>query len=628
MENNGLFDSQFNLGSKGSGNKPRLGHTGFGAKGNNQNKVKHHDYIPLVVEEVKKSMETKKMFHTVSFDKGGETHEATFTYADMYQVLAECGHDMCRTDERAIKESVEQQIKDKGIGITNTYEQLGWCCLDGELAHKGNTLLSNSLTAVYDGKYDLEPKGCRESMVERLKTVICPYIALLFAFISGLVANTIGFLKRCGVDVPTVLLNICGQSTTGKTTAARLIVSVGSNPFHTDGKDCLLSTCNTTASALLETVREIYGFPVAFDELGALDDKINMRPILYALANGKDKGRYGQIKSEWSSLVAFTGEFSLLELTDKTDGILIRVFNLPNISWVCSDEQAAEVNAFCKDFSGLPLDMYARTLFDMDKDEVIKYYNSLVKKTSDKLPLQGAYKSRAAKVVAAYKLTAAIAEKTFNVDMHRKEIGDFLLQSLTNTAQELEREDIYESFMGYITVNSCYFHNDPPTDYCISSTIRGQEVYTSDLVKKPQTKVYGYFDYKYYAEDKKLIQYVIIVKDIFDSWFRDRFGAHEDIEKVLSKWAEQDILVKSESDRYCFRIRDKKHVSLLQVSDSGAYVNCYKIRCNHPIGVTFTDENPVGAAKPLPKGTVTTKTVEEMLSDNDESSSDSSPDDK
>lgn len=128
-------------------------------------------------------------------------------------------------------------------------------------------------------------------------------------------------------------VNLFGQSSTGKTTIAKVCVSIVSSPEY-------LLTCRTTDNALEKTALAHNDCPMILDEAAQMSSK-NMGESVYMLGNGAGKERM-KPDGELRPLITFrsnfmlTGEIPVSQHIEEggnreTEGQLIRVLDIPAV---------------------------------------------------------------------------------------------------------------------------------------------------------------------------------------------------------------------------------------------------------------------------------------------------------
>lgn len=104
----------------------------------------------------------------------------------------------------------------------------------------------------------------------------------------GLSSPVLAYLKQGHPDLKSLLIHLSGDSTTGKTTALSLAVSVAGNP--NSGERSLLRHWNGTLTSVMASLENIHGIPVAFDELST-NTHSNLTSLVYSLTEGIGRAR-------------------------------------------------------------------------------------------------------------------------------------------------------------------------------------------------------------------------------------------------------------------------------------------------------------------------------------------------
>lgn len=232
--------------------------------------------------------------------------------------------------------------------------------------------------------------------------------------IMGLSACTVGYLSHVSdIPVSTFIFDINGKSTTGKTTCAKLAISMGGSVQSRSDKVSLSATCSTTANALYGILNDNFGYPMLFDETGRFGKFHNYMEMIYALADGTDKARMtknGAISTvkHWSTSILFTGEAPMLDKADKADGLIVRVIPLSNVKWTENKSQAHNVDAFSCKYAGLPIQKLARYICSQSSEEIAALYKYDIDLLADKIPVKEEFRDRIAKFVALLSLTTTL----------------------------------------------------------------------------------------------------------------------------------------------------------------------------------------------------------------------------
>ena len=456
------------------------------------------------------------------------------------------------------------------------YRNLGWCRLENQVLFKGHELKYLDKEQVhYNGNYDIQPRGKLDDFQKCLKKLIIGNTPLEVAVTLGLSACVVGYI-RLHTSVSNLICSIHGKTTTGKTTAAKLAISMGGNPYCGDDKISLAGTCSTTANAMYGQLRGNHGYPMLFDELGSISKSTDIEQMLYCIAEGEDKKRMtksGDIRllEKWSTTIIFTSEYPIFT-SDVQSGLNVRVLNLADVEWTKNAKQARNIELFSKAFAGLGIDILADYIVN-NASGIYQSYESYVSEISDNLKVDSSLKVRTSKPIAILKLTAELASKAFGVQFNVDEIVQFIVNAVEKEKPIPSWKKMYDEVLQHIEKDKNIFLKGSPLSKKVNQS-------TPDEFGS----CCGYIEYR--NEQNTLIpQYCIVTEVILKKWCIK----YEDFESNLKEWFERNLLEKQKRDRY---IRDE-YISL-----SSGKVKCYKILYNDNYSVGFREKSSIkGKAK-------------------------------
>lgn len=354
--------------------------------------------------------------------------------------------------------------------------------------------------------------------------------------------------------MPTLIFDINGKSTTGKTTCAKLAISMGGSVQGSVDKVSLSATCSTTANALYGILNDNFGYPMLFDETGRFGRYHNYMEMIYALADGTDKARLtknGTISTvkHWATSVLFTGEAPILEKADKTDGLIVRVIPLGNVKWTESKSQAHDVDAFSYNYAGMPIQKLAKYLYTHEEADVVELYKSDIELLADRIPVKEDFRERVAKSVSILSLTSLLAEKALRIKFHKEKIIEFFLDNIADASPQTEAEKAFE----YI-VNK-YYEN-------LGKFIKTGDN-ENDIFTIARKECFGIIWYGYSRKSfnhGEAVDLLVIVKNIFLEWMEK--GGFSNVNNILREWKENGIICWQKKDQYYSQQRLKKEEPL------------------------------------------------------------------
>ncbi|WP_426456829.1 cassette chromosome replicative helicase [Staphylococcus cohnii] len=225
--------------------------------------------------------------------------------------------------------------------------------------------------------YDLQPKGTFkgwwELYLKQVKGNLLLELAVVFAASSLVTA----FLKtRHEVEFAGTIFSFMGNSSTGKSTAAALAVSIAGNP--TKGSNTLFRSWNGTRNALEGYLSSNFGVPIVLDELSAATFK-DTTGLLYSLAEGQGRQRSnidGNVKAlkNWGTTVISTAEHSILNDSARNDGLNVRTIEISEAFTTSADNADAIKRATSVNYGHI-MPLVAEYLLKRE-NEVIKWFHA------------------------------------------------------------------------------------------------------------------------------------------------------------------------------------------------------------------------------------------------------------
>lgn len=242
------------------------------------------------------------------------------------------------------------------------------------------------IESTYVGNYELEPKGRKEEYEYMLKKEVYGKTELELIIAVALSAVIIGYIGE-EMALDTNIFHLVGNSTTGKSTALRLGISLFA--FPDNRKSSLYSTYNGTNNAIIKRMTGIKGVPFALDEV-SMGTTNNFSRFVYIAANGVDKQRLNkdsELKESgtWLTTILSNGEKSLIDSSNKNAGIKVRVIEAKNISWTKDAENSNNINKVILQNYGYIGIEFAEYVMKMGKEEVKNDFYTVQKFVYEKI---------------------------------------------------------------------------------------------------------------------------------------------------------------------------------------------------------------------------------------------------
>lgn len=368
---------------------------------------------------------------------------------------------------------VKKQYEQVGF-IENKYNEL-IIGLSEAVSQKPNYYSWNQKASVLD----VSKKGTLEGWLEIVKQDVLGKVPLEFMLGVAASALIVGYYNRQGQDKDSLLFQLTGESTTGKTTASQLAISVFGPPIK--GKNTLFQSFNGTENAIVNKLGGNYGVPFLIDEL-SLTSNVDLTKFIYLIAENREKARMNdqmilrEYKS-WSSTFIITGEQSIFKLTNRNAGLMVRLFEFKNNPWTRNKNHANRLKNGIKNHYGHAGIVYAKYLANDWKriDRTVQEWTSYFEEGMLPDPFRGRIAEKYAMVVAGLELFG----QALNIPVQSNMVAEFILDNDMKLQMKRNPADAFRSIVVQdvcSTYNQFQYENKP----CHSPIIKGKIRKTKD----------------------------------------------------------------------------------------------------------------------------------------------------
>ncbi|WP_323708604.1 cassette chromosome replicative helicase [Mammaliicoccus sciuri] len=340
-----------------------------------------------------------------------------------------------------MRESLPMSYLYTGAGVLNTENGIIMILNDIHTTEEFDQLHSNEIIA--DTPYDLKPRGSFENWWKMYLTEVRGHLLLELAVIFGISSLLTAFLKsKHEVEFAGTIFSFMGNSSTGKSTAAALAVSLAGNP--TKGTNTLFRSWNGTRNALESYLSNNYGVPIVLDELSAATVR-DTTGLLYSIAEGQGKQRsnvHGEVKSlkNWGTSVISTAEHSIFNNSARNDGLNVRTIEISE-PFTTNANNADAIKKSVSGNYGHILPLVAEYLFRRE-DEVIKWFNTEHKCFNTQLEKETSNTGiRMFKRYATITTSARILERVIATPVDLNTVRDYLINYHLDSVSERSLAD-------------------------------------------------------------------------------------------------------------------------------------------------------------------------------------------
>ena len=300
-------------------------------------------------------------------------------------------------------------------------------------------------------KFNLQPNGTLEGWKTGVQKYVLGHIPLEFILAVSFSSLVLGYQKTQGKQVLTSITHLVGQSTTGKTTASLLAISIYGKPAKEQGS--LYQSFNATQNSLINKLGHNYGVCYALDEFSMSGIK-DTTTTTYTIAEGFDKDRLDEMAKlremvSWILSLITNGENSILAASNKNLGLEVRLQEYQDKEWTTSSNHAESIYDFIQQHYGHAGIAYAEyvsndwSMIDEKVEEWTTYFKHMLPAT----PIKDRLATKFAMILAGLELAGEALDLAF----HLEEVAQFIVENEEAAAFERDPADwIYAVVMEYI----------------------------------------------------------------------------------------------------------------------------------------------------------------------------------
>lgn len=303
-------------------------------------------------------------------------------------------------------------------------------------------------------KFNLQCKGTLNGWKEGVLNHVHGHIPLEFILAVSFSSLILGYKKFMGQDVHSSIAHLVGLSTTGKSRASLLAVSVYSKP--TKEQCSLFQSFNATQNSLINKLGHNHGVCYVLDEFSMSLIK-DTTSAVYTIAEGFDKDRLDETAKlkesvSWILSLITNGENSILEASNNNLGLHVRLQEYKDKEWTTSAEHADNILNFIQEHYGHAGIAYAEyvaqdwSMIDKKVEAWTVYFKEMLPAT----PIKNRLAPKFAMIVAGLEL----AGEALDIAFHLEEVAQFIVENEEEASFKRDPADwAYAIAIEYIQMN-------------------------------------------------------------------------------------------------------------------------------------------------------------------------------
>lgn len=348
-------------------------------------------------------------------------------------VLAE-NNFVCQPNyEKAIsKHFIEEYHRCKAdYKIEYRHHRLGWYKCDGTNHFlMDSNIVAGAISTCERKNFEFH-KGNQTDYEKFLRNVVYPVPTLALAMAIGYSAPIVSLL-RDEYDFGTIIYNLCGASSTGKSTVSQLLVSPFACP-HITNQNGLIRTFSNTDNALFTGLNDIHGLPIVLDD-STTNQFINFSSLIYNLAQGENKGRCdvnGNLREQgsgWSGVVVISSETPIQSQSCHNQGLQARVIGTDGITWTPDAEVAGIIKNTIMQHYGWTGRDFAEFVASKPLIELKNKFQKALQLVNSMMIKRDKLSDRLALKYATIPMTLALMNEFFKLNLNVSKITNLLIE--------------------------------------------------------------------------------------------------------------------------------------------------------------------------------------------------------
>ena len=348
---------------------------------------------------------------------------------------------------------------------------LGWYPFEGQTYYFYDKTSFGGNTAITTRKEFEFQRGDEATYLQFLKDTVFPSTELSLALAIGYSAVVVSRLNGEEADLGTILVNLCGTSSTGKSTAEMLMCSPFMNPEISNKNNGLCFTANNTLNAIFGRIDGVHGVPFVIDDITTNPHlKNQLMQFIYSLADGTHKGRLngnGELCGGglgWSGVAITSSETPILDYGEQYQGTKARVLHTQGIQWTKSAKESELVKSVVRKNYGFTGKEFADFVATIPMEKLCTGFKNSVERVKGFMDKTDNLTDRLANKFAAIHLTIELLNAKFAFGLSSDELIKRIIQCEQDSIEERDNAlKAYRCVVDFIFRHEARFLEDRQT---------------------------------------------------------------------------------------------------------------------------------------------------------------------
>ncbi len=419
-----------------------------------------NDQTGIVIKNVAPLFYVKGIIHKLEDDyayddvliyvnnRNRRTYEFRMSMEVVYQpsgLLAELAKNKLIIDpdwERPIRKHIIYGYEqcDAAGAISYKHDVLGWHPVNNQMVYfYDSTDFNGYHSETTRTRYQFR-SGSKEEFDAMLESTVFPSVELSLALTIGYSA-VLSSRLRYKYSLGTIVLNLCGTSSIGKSTAEMLMIAPFTRPEISNQETGSAMTSLATENALYAKINGIHGVPFVVDDI-TTNSNLNFADFVYALSTCNPKARCnGDGTSKfagfgWSGVAITSSEDPILNHAIAHGGLKVRVLQTEGIQWTSNADDAELISSTVLENYGFGGKEFGEYVSQIPFDELCERYEASREVVDELMKKKDGFSSRLKNKYAVIHATAGLLNEAFGYPISADAVTERIIRCEQETIAE------------------------------------------------------------------------------------------------------------------------------------------------------------------------------------------------
>ena len=349
------------------------------------------------------------------------------------------------------------QDTEKSVPIQREYDKLGYIISNKKLYFAASSIYPENHTLCLKKGTATKSKGTFESWREELLPYIEDNEYLQLALAISASAPTLKLLQYYNIIHESMMFSYIGESSSGKTLALSLGASIYGKPTISDG---IIDTMIDTENYFFSQLSVKNGVAHFVDE-ATLETRMDFTKKIYQVSMQHERGRLngdGTPKEArtWVSTVIFTGERSILDMTNGNAGLTARMIEFYH-KWTHDGDSADSIYKIINSNYGTAWLPLVQGLTELKKSGLICIYNNNLNYLKAQVASGEGIGNRILSKFAVILATIDVLQEAWQIKFDKEKILQILIEKHNDVVKSDIVFETYDKLLSHIVQNGKLF---------------------------------------------------------------------------------------------------------------------------------------------------------------------------